>query len=385
MHRRAAGQRGAATLLVSVVLFLLATLVMLYVNRGAVAEQRMSANEVRAKEAFVQAVAGLDAALAYMRDGGIDHDDNDVADPVSGGRYRAAFCTTTVDPPACPTTISAPACGAPTNDTDVLALSCGWSDDNSAVQRVVQHLRGSISTAGNASTPLISKSTTNLLTGGASIFNYFNDLTIWSGGPTLGQSNTGKTFVRDAFSSPPNVDPRDTGNSPACNNPPTGYTCSTQGSTIGHDVVTGDTSLSAATNDQFFARFFGKPPAEYKATVPTMTVAPADVGTLNGAKNEVIWVTGDASLSGTIGTADKPVIVIVEGALDLGANTVINGLVYCMGAFTANGTATVYGSLITASTASATGNLKIIYDPNAIGRVSKIGRAAKVPGSFRDW
>jgi Tfp pilus assembly protein PilX len=386
VHASLNQQRGATTLLISVVLFLVAMLVMLYVNRGAVAEQRMSANEVRAKEAFAQATAGLDQALAYMRNGGIDQNKDNAADPINGGRYRAIYCGTNVEPPACPAAIGAPACGAPPNFTDVLVLSCGWSDDNTAVQRVVQHLRGSASTAGNASTPLVSKSTTDLLTGGASIFNFFNDLTIWSGGPTLGQSATGKTFIRDTFNGTANDDFRVASNSsPACNNPAPGYTCSTQGSTIGHDVVTGDTSLSSATPAEYFERFFGKTPTDYQATVPTMTVAPGDVGTLDGARNEVIWVTGDATLNGTIGTADHPVIVIVDGALALGSNTIINGLVFSMGAFTSTGTPTIYGSLITASTATATGNLKIVYDPNAIGKVSKIGRAAKVPGSFRDW
>ena len=56
--------------------------------------------------------------------------------------------------------------------------------------------------AGTVSTPLVTRGVTNFLTGGASVFNYFNDLTVWSGGSMLGQSNTGKTFIRDVVGHP---------------------------------------------------------------------------------------------------------------------------------------------------------------------------------------
>ena len=383
---RSARQRGVVALSVSGALFFVAMLVLLYVNRGAIFEQRMSANEVRAKQAFQQAVAGLDHALAYMRLGGIDQNNDNTPDAVNGGLYRAVYCDTAAALPACPTQPGTIACTVPANFTDVQVLSCGWSDDNGSVQRVVQRLRGSPSTAGNAATPLVSKSTTNLLVGGASVLNYYNDLTVWSGGPTLGQSNTGKTFIRDGFNNPAGVNPRNVGNSPACNNPPSGYTCSTQGSTIGHDVVTGDTSLSTASAGEFFARFFGKQPSDYRATTVTAEVAAANVGSLDGMQNQVIWVEGDAAINGgTIGTAEKPVILIVNGNLALSGNLEINGLVYVVGNFDSTGGPNIYGSLITAGSATATGNLNIIYDPNVLSRVSTIGRAARVPGTFRDW
>jgi hypothetical protein len=386
-------QRGALALLVTSLLFLMSMLILLYVNRGAVAEQRMSANELRAKAAFAQATAGIDHALAYMRSGGIDQVAPVGPDPVSGGRYRAAFCSLAAEPPACPNTLDTlAACAAPADPADVLAYACGWSDDNSSVQRVVQHLRGTASTAGNASTPLISKSATNILTGGPSIFNFENDLTVWAGAEILSQSNTGKTFVRDTFNypreQPANINPRNTGNSPGCNNPPTGYTCTTQGSTIGHDVVVGDTSLSLATNDAFFQRFMGKPPDVYKETVvlPQFVVAPNQVSSLGAAANgNVIWVNGNLTLGSNLGTADRPVILIVDGDLAFNGSPEINGIVFVRGNLDTAASPTIYGSMIVAGQASGNGSMKIIYDSNVIARVTNIGRAAKVAGTFRDW
>lgn len=393
--RRCGGcaQRGVMALLVTALLFLMSMLILLYVNRGAVTEQRMSANELRAKAAFAQATAGIDHALAYMREGGIDQDATAGPDAIAGGRYRAAFCSLAAEPPACPNALGVlNACAQPADPADVLAYACGWSDDNSSVQRVVQHLRGSASTAGNASTPLISKGATDLLTGGASIFNFENDLTVWAGGPLLGQSNTGKTFVRDTFNYPRdvpnNIDYRNTGNSPGCNNPPDGYTCTTQGSTVGHDVVAGDTSLGLASPEAYFQRFMGKPPEVYKETVvlDKFKVSPGEFAGLGSSVNgNVVWVTGDLNVSNNLGTQDRPVILVVEGKLSFSGSPVINGIVFAMGDFETAASPTVYGSLITAGSASATGNLKIIYDSKIIARVSNIGRAAKVAGTFRDW
>jgi hypothetical protein len=64
---------------------------------------------------------------------------------------------------------------------------------------------------------------------------------------------------------------------------------------------------------------------------------------------------------------------------------VINGIVFALGNFSSPGSPTIFGSLITAGTAAATGNVKIVYDSNVIARVTNIGRAAKVAGTFRDW
>ena len=60
-------QQGAATIFITIVLLLAVGLIALYANRGAIMEQRLAANEIRAKQAFAAANAGLDAALAQWR------------------------------------------------------------------------------------------------------------------------------------------------------------------------------------------------------------------------------------------------------------------------------------------------------------------------------
>jgi hypothetical protein len=59
-------QRGAASLAVTMILLLLMAIVVLYVNRGLMFEQRTSANQTRATRAFEIADAGLEWALGML-------------------------------------------------------------------------------------------------------------------------------------------------------------------------------------------------------------------------------------------------------------------------------------------------------------------------------
>lgn len=401
-------QRGAGTLVVVLILLLLSSLVIFFTARNAINEQRLSANEIRSKQAFDAASAGLDIAFSYFTDGG-----NSLSTTLStptlydgSGRpayFQATFCSpsayATANPPACPTLHTVPlSCTPPASDEQrtPIILSCGWSDDDQAVVRNMQQASGTPSLAGAVTSPVVSRGTTNLLTGGASIFNYFNDLTIWSGGNVPIQSNTGKSFIRDVStdSSPTSSDYRTTGNSPSCNNPPSHYTCSTDGISLGPDVIPQDSFLTSMTTDQFFANFMGKTPTPYRDTVATYRVDlnngltnedSTSLASISGMTDETIWVEGDASGLGDIGTADHPVVLVINGNLDLGANTVINGFVFVTGNVSGGAGATIYGALVATGNVGTNGNLKVIYDPKVLKNAESLGQAALVPGGWRDW
>lgn len=398
-------ERGISTLTVTLIIVLLTGLAMIYASRNAINEQRLAANEQRDRQAAAAAQAGLDIALAYMEGGGIDRNNDNVVDAVPAasvtvGSSRAVFCAqnANLDNLVCPATPATLSCGVgftpPSSEfTRVVAFACGWSDDNAAVHKMTQLFAAGQSLGGGLQTPLISKGTTNLLTGGGSVLNHDNDLTVWTGDSILGQSNTGKTFISDKTGTPP-ADLRNEANSPACNNPPTGYTCSTQGDNIGHDTITGDTRLSSLDTDGFFATFFGKPMAEYKSSVSTSNVF--DGSNLNQSQltsvassgNAVIWVDGNLdgnTLPNPVGSQEKPVILIVNGNMTLSSNTVINGIVFIAGNISGNGTPKVFGSMIVNGTSAFNGNLLIVYDGVVAKKAETIGKVSKVPGSWRDW
>jgi len=56
-------ERGAAALIVTMVLLLVSSLVVLYVNRNLIFEQRSAANQYRAAQAFEASEAGVEWAL----------------------------------------------------------------------------------------------------------------------------------------------------------------------------------------------------------------------------------------------------------------------------------------------------------------------------------
>lgn len=408
-------QKGLATLMLTLVLLLLSVLIAYYTSSGAIQEQRIAANYVRAKQAAIAAQAGIDFAVDYMKNGGLDHDNNGSVDTLTptplvasgtSATYKVAYCAPTDTTRVCPNSSAGTiSCTAPTSTTSVQAFSCGWSDDGTAVQMASQIVQGTPGTGGGKMPPLplTARGNANLLVGGASILNFFNDLTVWSGGTFFGQSMTGKTFVRNTATNPiadSSFDFRNTGNSPACNNPPSGYVCSTQGAATGHDVVQGDTNLSGLTVSDLFQSYFNTTQDDYRDNVAAWKVDlnngltnenSTDVSSAYGKTDTSIWINGDATIDGTIGAAGKPVILIVSGNLTLGPSAQLNGMVFVTGNLSTNGTPTVYGSITTGGNANATGNMKVVYDPfngtgaPPCGATCQLGTPSRVPGSWKDW
>jgi hypothetical protein len=242
---------------------------------------------------------------------------------------------------------------------------------------------------------MVTSGTNNILVGGGSILNYFNDLTVWSGGAVPTQSSTGKTFVRDTVASPApsSTDYTNVGNSPSCNSPPSLYRCSTSGTTLGPDVIANDTFLSTLTPSQYFSTFMGYSPTAYRDQLATYklnldgTLASANsssLGSITGMGGEVIWAQGNVSGIGNVGSPTNPVILVINGDWNVSASSTIYGLVFVTGAVKGTGSPTIVGSLISGSL-KLSGNAKVIYDPNVISAVSRLGPPAIVPGSWRDW
>lgn len=401
--------RGIAVLHVTMVLVLLGTLAVLYASRGGIAEQRSAANEGRTQAAYQAALAGLDHAIAYFAAG------SDVslfpaagATPATGlllprSTYRVQFCSPSATVPPCPAAPGDPLTCTAATGADLrapVAVACGWSDDRTSRIQVVQKIAGSPATGGSITTPIVTYGSNNMLTGGGSILNYFNDLTVWSGGAVPTQSNTGKTFVRDTVSdptpTPQTTNYMDVGNSPSCNNPPAHYVCSSRGSALGPDVIANDSALSSLSFAQFFATFMGASPSDYRSSRTTYTVdsslpaSPTNATSVSGIpadkrSNQVIWVEGSVlSQIPDLGTPTAPVVLVINGNWDVSGSPVINGLVFVTGNVTGTGNPRINGSLI-ASQVSINGNMVVVYDPTRLAIAGRAGTASTVPGSFRDW
>jgi hypothetical protein len=399
LSKREYFQRGVAALAISVLLLFVAALILIAVSKTTTMEQRISGNEIRARQAMQAAQAGISHAAAYMKLGGIDHAGgaNSVADAITpvtltnGASYQVYFCDPNVDPPvdACVNASSPTTCAggftAVARFAAPLVLACGWSDDSLAKQPVVVSISRASSLADAPENPVISKGGINVQ-GSATITNYFSNLTIWTGDPFSGVGNSGKTFVRNPKVPAPAINAIPPERPTACKES-TDYICLTDKTNRGPDIIDSDLTLANLSDEEMFEQFFGNDFATYRDDIATRTIAAGQVSTLAGVAGESIVITGASSGVGlpSMGTRDSPVVVIIDGDLNQTGNTTIYGVVYVMGDMSGSGNFTVYGNVSVEGDIASTGSLDIIFDPFAISNSRKLGKPGLLSGSWRDW
>lgn len=416
-------QRGLGALFTSVILLFLASVFMIAVSRSLLLEQRMSANEVRSKQAFEAAQAGLDAAMNYLQSSprASDQNNDGVADDVAavalanGTTYRYAFCVPQMEGAAAPTTAySCPeAVGArPVCDyvdgvagvADLLPgfteadffatpaiVSCGWSDDGLG-RRIVQQSVGVIGgeDTNGPSNPLTAKGSINV-GGSATVVNYFNNLNIWSGGAIDNTGASARTFVRNpATELPPPGTAPPTGNTlfNNCNNTvDSTYTCTSKTAGVEmFDVIDRDPTLSNLSTDEMFRNTFGMTKTDY-ANTAQVNISGADIANLDRSGGQSVYIDGSVSLSGTYGSRDKPVKMVINGNLDATGGPTIFGIVYVTGNISGGGgNVQINGAAVTEQAVSVNGSLTVIYDPTIVRRAGEqVGRPGLIPGTWRDW
>lgn len=403
-----AHQTGVATLLTSVIIMLMATVFIMAISRTSLMELRISGNDIRSRQASNAAEAGLNFGLAYVAQttqggvtvpAGADKNSNTIADEptptptaLTTGSYTLAFCDPTqpIANISCPDAAGAVVCtrAPPTYFRTPRVVACGWSDDGLGRSMVSQSIGTVPPLSKTPTNPLTAKGAVNV-TGSATVTNYYNNLTVWSGGALSNIGNAGKTFVRNPTIPPPAASTAPPPPPASCSSS-TDYVCATDKNTTGPDVIDGDPTLSNLTDAELFKNYFGVADiATYQANIASRSaVAAADVGTLAGVKQEAFVVNGDitSSMSFTIGSRDQPVVMIVNGNWSGGGNTTIYGVVYVTGNIDLAGNKTVYGSMVIEGTVSGTGSLDIIYDPLVTDNAAnRIGKPGTIPGTWRDW
>ena len=152
-------------------------------------------------------------------------------------------------------------------------------------------------------------------------------------------------------------------------------------------------ALAATTAGDFFETYFSSD----KSTVKSLTgildcTSGCDKTAINAALStqQLVWTNGDVTLiGGTYGTATDPIILIVDGNLELRGGATINGLVYVTDpTWDANGAgnAHINGAAIAENSFDTNGNIVIDYDPGILANLNKIILStAKVSGSWIDF
>lgn len=400
-------QFGAATLVVALILLIAVTVTMLYTANTSVLEQRISANEVRAKAAAAAAQAGLDRALDVSSK---EPDLVIVPDASWNGdiAFRAVYWDVDAPlPTECPLTPDGTFENEAANRPDSLnsgfmIISCGWSDDRAARSVVLAKAVESPAMGPLAETaPLVSRGAVD--TGGnANIYNYFSNLTIWTGAGLDVTGKAGTTFIRNPIRTdfvPPSPL---SGETPQClQNKETQaddyYLCTTRGNTVGPDVVLGDRSLAELSEVGFFELATGIEATDDAAAkrmfLEQFAIAPTtNSGDLATTDAQVIWFEGNLDLNGgTVGSEDKPVVLIVEGNATIRGNTVINGITLILEDLVTSGNPKFVGSTLVRGDVSpatgpgAGGNPSFIYSPSAISGAMEATSRGIIAGTWRDW
>lgn len=426
LHASLAGlrrtQHGMATLLIAMVLLVAATLAVLFTNRTAVTEQRISANEARTRQAMSAAQAAADEAIALINTGGDLNAGQRLAATglglIEGGSASASYWICGVDP-LNPSLFSAAVIDAqPTSPTDIVpvcsqaagldpwVVAWGWSDDLSARQVVVMQISGTNPLGGGPNYPFTARGSTGA-SGSFTVVNYFADTAYWMGSSLDYTNATAKSFVRNRLSGVSGDSPEDfLGCSLVTSGEDSFYdSCDTNPSTSDYlvesagsgqdsfDVIDNDTNLANLSDEALFESFMGAPPDVYlENTVERQTTAVAD---LDGKMGEVIWL-GNATLNPTgatytlsgmtVGSRERPVVLVVNGNVTFGAQFELYGMLYVAGDVSGAGGPILFGSLVVGGDAdSMTGNMMVVYDAQVMDNVEKIGEAGIVSGTWRDW
>jgi hypothetical protein len=434
-------QRGAAALAASMLLLFGSSIVVFYLNRGLIFEQKTSANQLRSTAAFEVAEAGIEWATGMLnRPYDIDANCNLLATAnvsflrryiqtgFAGGNTGVAVTTNTF--PGCKVNGTTLTCGCPTpavgeqvanpgaalqssftvafaavNDpvtgtqdptavrvtstgctpqagmckplTAGSAATTGASDANATVS-VILKLNPTLRAAPSAA---LTCGTSCAVGGSYDIFNY----EVASNGYLV---NAGTTITQG---------------------PGTNYG-TIPGQPVQNALIPNDPSLSAlssadptCTNSSMFNAYFGSSLAQYAASPEVRVLPGCDNpstcgGLINTAYNEgwrSFYFPDGMSLNNSApfsvlgaAAAGQGVNLVSAADININGNITINGLVFSNSSNfndLGTGTANINGAIISCAAYSNNGNGTLSYNSAALGGTGlRPGLMVRVPGSWRD-
>ena len=419
---RSPHQRGAATLVFTLALFFAMVLVVAYVNRNLVFEQRSATNQVRATQAFEAAEAGLEWAQAQLnatgRIGADCRPSADAADTSFRERflaYGAADATFTpatwlqgsVAVPrgaACVRATAGWSCSCPDAGAPTLAAPAGPAAAPAfAVRFLATGVAGIVrvratgcsalggACAPGAAAPSDATAQTDVALGllpglktpPAAALTVRGSLDAGSAALGAHHANvaTGGIAIR-------------TGGALTA---PLARISGPAGSVTEDAFVANDSTLAALDPAAFFVAHFGMPMAAWTAqpVVGTVTCG-SDCGAAlqaaigPGVSDPLIHVQGDLRLDGpqVLGTPQRPVLIVVDGAAQLRGAVTVHGLLYARSLRWDDGTAgaQVRGATLVEGDYRGNGAPDFTFDATVLALLKgRTGSFARVNGSWRDF
>lgn len=418
-------QRGGAALLVTVVLFFVMTLIAGVANRNHLFELRVSANQVRAAQAFEAAEAGADWAIAMLN--GLQPLDAQCAAVASGGTpFRTRFLSADASSGALTPVTWGSGTGAMPQQAACVREAGGWACSCPAGAPPTP-VPAAAAPAGMAPAFIVhfepgpSPGTVRLRSTGCSALagdclpgsttppdaTARVELTLGLL-PGLARLPAAALTVRGAVSAGSasvgfhHPDPRAGGvavHAGGSVSAPQARVTGAPGAAAAQAIVDDDEWLAALGPDALFAATFGLDKALWRQQAGVAQLAcdgecsAALSQALSGsAQPRMVWIAGSPQFSAplAIGTPDRPVIVVSSGPMRLVGPVVLHGLVHAASlewvAGAGAGAPLLRGAALSEGGYQGSAAADFFRDAAVLGRLkAETGSFARVPGSWKDF
>ena len=360
-----ARQQGITVLVLTVVLLLAATVIVVFAAKFSLTQSRITSNQYRNAQAFEAAQAGLEFGMAYLNSsattilanhsGGhlVPYSDANTTNVAlsNGAKYSIVYTNPVAN-----------------NYQLILVTATGTSDDATSTRVVQQEVQYGSSLLAPGTYSLVSTGRI-ALSGSTTVTNTQTNNTIEAGSSVTG-SGSFKTVTSSG-------------------------TTSTSGN-FGSDITQNVSSLANTSSGDLFSDYFGMTEAQYIAKAGHSYSNNSNYATtLNGMTNTTVYInagTGSANFSGsaTIGSASAPVLIVIDGNLNISGSLILYGFIFVNGASTAttnlSGSINITGGMATTNNISASGSINMTYDNAVLGNVQNSNAYyARVPGFWKDF
>ena len=415
-------QRGAAALGVTLMLLFVLAMVVGMAHRNLLFEQRSSANQLRSTRAFEAAEAGLEWAQALLNRGGAIGADCALASAVPGDKpfrerflaWDAAsgqFAPRTWAAPGGPTALQAAcvatdegwACSCPTDAVPDPAASEGSAVRPAFVVGFVAAPRAGMVEVAVTGCDHFGPACQGASAGeaGATLHATLALLPALASVPSAALTARG-AIESDATLTLANQDEASAGFTARAGGAialPAADLVTLPGRSGPDSLAALDPALAALDAEGLLTRLLGVDRARWlqlpgvrsvDCSADCAAALAAATAPAQGASS-MLWVTGDLALEGpaAIGSAEKPLLIVVEGQLRLQGDVTIHGAIVTLAAtWDTSGTtgAQVHGALVALGDVRGDGTPTLVRDPAVLARLhGEIGHFTRVAGSWRDF
>lgn len=419
-------ERGAATLVIVMMLFLVMALLAAYANRSMLFEQRIANSYFRASLAQEVSEAGLEWAVAQLNGGAIDADCAPVA--TGGSRFAdrylalsaedrgikqasATLVTTTVAD--CRPTANGWSCHCPALGAWTAPAAAGGLDTTPSFGIYIQPIPNSApraagtiwitsmgctsSVASTCVSALSNSRNSQAVSRQDALIALVSAVRSPPAAPLVAKGNV--TVSGSGGLGLHNTDPRSAGLLYDLGGTASGFTESRLNSVPGTSTaqarIEHDESLTRSGTDQFFRMFMGATGDRYKNHPSLRTVAcngdcAADLAAAYTAGRRIMWVEGALRIESnqSIGSASDPVVIVANGDVTLSGAFELNGMLVSRGNVrwtNGTGTSRIVGMLLVEGNLTTDGAMDIVYQPGIANQLrNRVGSFVRVPGGWKD-